>query len=246
MNKNVRGSYGTINNVNEERIRNLKKAKIIKNRIVAITAAATLILSGFFIAKNLTKNSYEKQAEQIAIAQMMEDQELTTITIETEPGDSISKFASEYYNSEYRGFFDTKDEYEKAIMKENNMKSSYLDVAIKIELPIVVNKNDANYLRKVEIENKIKDIEDSNLWVKYEIQRGDLISKLASRASGSYEETRDITQQIYLKNGISSKTILNIGDKIWIMNPELGLLKTELNEIETILAESMQNNIKTK
>ena len=224
MNKNVRGSYGTISKVNEERIRNLRQAKIIRNRIVALTAAATLFLSGFFIAKNLTKNSYEKQAEQIAIAQMMEDQELTTITIETEPGDSISKFASEYYNSEYRGFFDTKDEYEKAIMKENNMKSSYLDVAIKIELPIVVNKNDANYLRKVEIENKIKDIEDSNLWVKYEIQRGDLISKLASRASGSYEETRDITQQIYLKNGISSKTILNIGDKIWIMNPELGLL----------------------
>lgn len=246
MNRDFRSSYGTISNVNEERMKNLRQAKIIRNRILALTAATTLFLSGFFMAKNLTEKAHQREAEQLAIAQMMETQELTTITIETEPGDSISKIASEYYNSEYRGFFNTKEDYEKAIMQENNMKVSNLDVGVEIELPIVVDKNNYDYLRKVEIEQRIKEIEDSNLWVKHEIQSGDMISKLASSASGSYEETYDITQQIYSRNGISSKTILNIGDKIWIMNPELGLLKAELNEIESILADSMQNNIKTK
>ena len=112
------------------------------------------------------------------------------------------------------------------------------------ELPVVVNKNDPNYLKMKEIENKIKDIEINNLWVRYKIQDGDYVSKLAARASGTYEETYDITLKIFAKNRISKKTVLNIGDEIWIMNPELGNLKIELYEIEQNLANSLINNFK--
>jgi len=93
-----------------------------------------------------------------------------------------------------------------------------------------------------EIDQRIREIEENNLWVIYTVAPGQTISHLASLASGSAAETIAITNEIMEKNNLSNSFIRD-GQQLEIMNPDLGQWKKIQNEIiDEILAETQVNN----
>ncbi len=170
---------------------------------------------------------------------------LTEITDIIESGDTITDIASEYYDiGTYSGIYPSAIDYTKAILEQNELGDyTTIHPGESITVPVVANSNNEYYIRIQVLKDAIKQIQQTNLWIDYEVKPGDTYSALAAKASGSISETYRIMEEIIRKNKDNS---FLPGDIVTIMNPELGPLRLELREMEELFQESLRVNNELK
>ena len=221
-NKEIRMNNGTVRKVNYKKIERTNKFKIVTSVIVS-SAILIGMLAGIIIDKFKSQKDYIIPSDKVK----------TFITLDIEKDDTISEIAADFYSDECKLVYESFSDYVDEIKKQNGISKfgDHIEPGEELEIPVIVDKKDKYYLAIQEIKNQIKDIEENHLWVKYVVKPGDSYTELAELASGSYEETYELYSKIITKNNVPSNR-LREGMEIWIMNPKLGELKTQLREIE--------------
>ena len=226
-NGQIKTSQGTIKNLNSKKING--KKKIYKTRAVALTAAAIMLFS-------ILAFKYGSKNKEITVP---DDQLMITITMQIEDGDTFSEIASRYFSENCEGVYNSVSDFERAIQKANKKYSSHIESGDTLKIPVIIDKNNSIYLEILDIKNKIEQIQNNDLWVRYTVKSGDSFSSVAQLSSGSISETYENMSEIMSKNNMNSKTLLREGQVIWIMNPELGALKMQLGDLQDKLTESL-------
>lgn len=235
MEKNgIKTSFGTVRKVNAEK---LQKTKLYKKAAAAIATASIVVVMSI-----IGVGCESKQ-----ISEIPSDQVKYTITIQVNADDTISDIADRFYNDDCDNVYNSVFNYKNEIINQNNLsKTGFIKAGNKIEVPVIIDKDNSYYLRIQEIEKEIKTIEENELWVKYTVEYGDTVTTIASFASGDYFETYEIADKIISKNSMRNGSLLNAGEKIWIMNPKLGDLKLELNNLKEDLKLSLMGEQMTR
>lgn len=209
-----------------------------KRNVTYTLLTVTLVsgITGSIIGYGFGKNSQPKENSMPTVDPME-----TIITVdEYLHNNTISDLAYPYYRGDTAEFFETTEDYTDYVLKTNGIEDAKnIKNGTDIKVPVVVSVDNEYFVEMQSIKQQIKDLEKNSLWVDYTVQSGDLITSIAAKASGSYEETVQITKQIMIKNGLSSDQI-KPGQKLLIHNPELGVLKAELNEVEQQLKDNLQ------
>ena len=216
-NNELRTNYGTVRNISNKK---MKKGQLKK--VMAVTLAAASIITIMTLTGCSKNKEYVVPDNQIKV----------NISMELESGETISDVANKFYTDECETVYNSVSNFQDEIKEQNNINkfSSFVKAGDTIEVPVIVEKDNPYYLKILEIQSQISNIENNNLWVRYTVEYGDRLSTIAEKASGSYTEIYEITSKIASRNNMGTKSILNAGEEIWIMNPELGKLKAELNE----------------
>ncbi|MBQ2946954.1 MAG: LysM peptidoglycan-binding domain-containing protein [Bacilli bacterium] len=225
-NRELRTNYGTVRNISNKK---MKKRKL--KQVVAVTLATASIVT------IMTLTGCEKNKEYV----VPDNQIKVNISMQVEEGDTISDVANKFYTDECEGVYNSISDFEDEIKEQNNINkfSSFVKEGDTIEVPVIIEKENPYYLKILDIQSQINNIQNNNLWVRYTVEYGDRLSTIAEKASGSYTEIYEITNKIASKNNINNKSILNAGQEIWIMNPELGELKSELKNAQEELKLSL-------
>ena len=216
-----------------------RKLKLIGRTAAALGGAVIIAVSGSSVVQWF-KNLFGKSEINIP-----RDKASVVFEIELEDGDTVSEIAEKYYTDETQDVYGSFSHYTTDIEKQNRKSINSIEAGDTVEIPVIVDKDNPYYLNVLDIKNKIKELEENNLWVDYSIKQGDRIYNLAKLASGDEREIYDLENKIFQKNHINPKDILGIGKKISIINPELGKLKQELNEaMEQLKLSLVQKNAK--
>lgn len=231
-NMEFRTSYGNLKNVNNKK---KNRIKLIKNGILGIGGAVIILVGGLQVYKQIEK----KQINDIP-----EGQITTTISIQVENGDTVSEIADRFFSDDCGDVYNYVSNYEDAIKEQNHLYGLNPNIVAgrTLQIPVIISENNTYYQRILELENQIKEIEENNRWVRYTVKYGDLFSTLASKASSDVSETYELALEIADKNNMSTKDIIRPGQEVWIINPELGKLKIELNETREMFIESLSRN----
>lgn len=239
MNEHNNNPSRRITSFNERQMRQIKREnmRIRKRRVFAGALVATNLIAAisfYNIGSKAGKNSVEPPT--------IPSGYVLTETIEVaDYGDTVYGIASEYYNPSYAGIYPTLNDYTDAIIESNNLnKNADIDSGDSLRLPVVASTQNDYFVRALEIQKEIDDITRTNYWVEYTIQPGDTISHLAARASGDFRETPILTQKILEKNNVDG--VLRDGTTILTINPALGPLKIELQEVQKQFQTSIKNN----
>lgn len=215
--REIKTSLGTIRNVNSKK---LTKTKTYKFAAKAACSVALVVVVGL----NLIG------CNQNTISPIPEHQTQIILSVEVENGDTLSEIAEKYYSNDCDGVYNSFSNYEDEIKEQNNISKygDHIETGDVIKIPVIVDLDNPYYMQVLEIENAINQVKQDKLWIKYVVKAGDSVTSLAALASGSYQETYEIAGKIVSKNNLANKSILNEGQEIWIMNPELGKLKEVL------------------
>jgi LysM domain. len=232
----LKTDYGTVRNINTEKLRAAKKKKIkkIKNTLT-LSFISAIIVASLVWGNSALKGNTEPHTLSIPTG-------YTTIhvTEQVMRGENVTLIAQEYFSDEYKEAYGTIENFVNAIIKENELnRRGDITPYQNLTIPALV-AEDNIYLQQIEdIKNAIEEIKENNYWVSYTVKPGDSFSKLAARASGDSGETVSLTNQIMSKNGKNSSYLVD-GQTILTINPELGPLKLQLNELQTELYESLK------
>lgn len=207
-----------------------------------VTVALVSGITGGIIGYNIGKNSTSSETIMPSVDPME-----TIITVdEYLYNNTISDLAYPYYQGATAEAFATTEAYTDYVLKTNCIEDAKkISNNTNIEIPVVVSVDNEYFVEMQNIKQQIKDIEKNGLWVSYTVKSGDLISSIAAKASGSLAETKEIEKEIMIKNGLNSDKI-KPGEVLLIYNPELGILKTELNEVEQQLKDNLRGLNRTK
>lgn len=238
-----------INYINEQKIlelenRNKKlntRLKLYKSnliKVIAISIAASALLSGT-IGYNLGKN--QEQSAIVSEVTLPSDYIMIDLDVTVNPNDTVYKIASSYYNDNYSSVYGNLDSYVQAIVKKNNIKDAKIYPRDNLSIPVIFNKNNEYYLETNYLQYQINEINENNYWVPHTVDyRVSTIDALAAKASGSESETIQLRKKIMAHNSLESDMI-KVGQKLEIVNPELGPLKISLNEAKENLSDSIKN-----
>lgn len=215
----------------------------IKNAIV-ITASSLAIIAALFIIKGSKKgyNTGDKDTYK-TVYQLSEEQELETIEVNLNKGETLSQIAHKYFNDNNAEYYGSEDNFISAIASKNGIEDIDKVKPGVIDVPVVIDKNNIYYRGVVDLRNRVSNLEQNQneYWVDYIVKGGDDLSSIAARASGSVDETYDgLIQQIIKENNLTS-TNLQIGQQLKIVNPLMGEYKTRLSVAEDLLKNSLEN-----
>lgn len=155
--------------------------------------------------------------------------------------DTLDSIAEKYYDNEiYCKIYETVDEYIKEICTINHIEKSILTPFQDISIPVLVHKDNIYLSRIKELE---REIDKQEIWVKYTVKNGDSIPSLAYDAAGNSTEALSNIESIKEYNNLNSNEI-NVGDTIYIINPEIGKLKRDIVFLRHQLKESLINTEK--
>ncbi len=208
-----------------------KTTFILKHRRVF---AGALVLTTAITFYHVGKNDQETSIPTIPSGYV-----LTETVEEIDYGDTIYDIASEYYNASYTGIYPTLNDYSTAIQEQNGVVNpTRLNPGESLRLPVITTNQNDHFIKALQIQQQIDEIKQNEYWVEYTIKPGDTISALAAQASGDFRETPILTQQIIDKNKLSG--ILRDGTTILTINPALGPLKIELQEVQNQFQQSIK------
>lgn len=225
---------GRVSNVNRPVLTRMQhKAKIRKRKVIAGVLITTHLLAAIIGA-----NIYEKTKPDAPQPSLPNGYILMQIRDRIEVGETITGIANEYYDVDtYSGMYSTALDYTSAILEQNGLRpNTTIHPGDAITVPVIVNQENEIYVQMQAIRAAIDKVEAESLWVPYVLRPGEGMLDLAAKASGSIDETYAIVDSIQAKN---SGSRFWVGDTVWIMNPELGRLKTELHELEDALQQSL-------
>lgn len=233
-----------IDSVNTAKIKKLsrqRKMQKIANTIKIITVLGCLIVL-FNIGSRIYNKVTTPPHEYVVPAGYAEMQTRETVGINS----SVSEIADGYYNETYEIAYGSFNNYVEAVIKLNGLNyRGDVKTLQTLNLPVLVDENNEYYMQIQEIMAEIAEIKENEYWIDHVVELGESVSILASRASGSSGETATLTNEIMHKNGMSS-SFLRDGTTIKIINPKLGPLKLELNNLIQLLQQSLKEPQNTK
>lgn len=158
------------------------------------------------------------------------------INVDGDNIDNANEIASKFYREDLYGDLDN---FEQIIIAKNDLsKNGTIYNKDTITVPVFVDVNNPVYQELKKVEAQIQKIKEEAYWVEHTISYGDTISGLASKASGSYAETIQLVNDIMAKNNLPNSLIYE-GQTIYIINPALGNLKVQFNQLRDALIQSL-------
>ena len=142
-------------------------------------------------------------------------------------GETLEDIANKYYTDNIATIYPDLNEYMDNIINKNDIKYNVINKYDSIKVPVIV-ENDNYYLN--EIDRLTKEIKNLDEWVPYTIMAGDTISELAWKGAGTADEAINNTSLIINNNNVDPSN-LQIGQTIYIINPEIGELKRQINDL---------------
>lgn len=229
-NREIKISNGKLRNVNKKRI---DKSILIKKGIAAVGAVVTFVTIGI-VAKEMNGRK---------INDIPDGQVRISISEQVDHGETVSEIAGKYYTDDCEGVYNNFANYQREIQENNYLYGDDVQSGRTIQIPVIIDQNNPYYVDVLTLEKQISEFEQSkDYWVRYTVEYGDRLSVLAEKASGSKSETYELLGEIASKNHMDTTDILREGQEIWIINPELGNLKMQLNEARDLLIQSLSNN----
>ena len=209
--------------VNKKKLKNLKYH--IRRTVLALLLAGAI--KGVMGATDTkTSGNFELPPDYTTI----------TLDISVDHGTTVSGLAKMYYDeSVYPNF----KEYCENIKELNNLEYNYVTPYQSIKIPVIVNKDNVFLNNIYTLETELNDMP---LWVDYTIESGDTISSLAYLGAVDSTEAMDNINRICDYNNIANKSIINVGDKIAIINPKIGETKRKIYSLKESLSESLKLN----
>jgi len=229
---------GVIMENNKVNISYLSKKIPQKIKLIKLGAAILIVACSFsFLVACGAKES--------VVNSIPDNQIEYTIKYNVKDGDTLFDISKMFFDEDCENVYNSFNDYLASIRNDNNLSNSHIEPNDVLNIPVIIDSNNEYYLRVLEIENKIEELKNNNLWINHTVKYGETISYYAALASTNYEETLMIASDIRQKNNLSNNNIQE-GSTILIMNPELGNLKLELNEAQLELYNSLVGNNKTK
>lgn len=157
-------------------------------------------------------------------------------------GDTVYSIASEYYNSStYSSTYGSLNDYVNTIIDTNNLSyDGDIEPYDVLAIPVIVDVDNECYQELRRLEQEINKIRQEEYWVDYIVKAGDSLSSIAAKASASQGETVELTKSIMAKNNLNTSFIYQ-GQHLKIVNPALGQLKIQFNQMKQALQESLKN-----
>ena len=213
-----------VNVVNRKKLKNLKYH--IRRTVLALLIVGSI--KGVNGIKDNTKatGNYELPVDYTTI----------TLDISVDQNTSIKNLANMYYDeTEYPEF----KEYCKKKKKKNDIDFDIITPYQNIKMPLIVNRDNV-YLNNIEaLENTLNEIP---IWVDYVVESGDTLSSLAYLGAKDATEAMENINRICDYNNISNRSVIQIGSKISIINPEIGEIKRNIYSLKEALKESLKVN----
>ncbi len=214
--------------INQQRIRELRKRKIKRNnRIASIVFMSALMVAA--LAEHIPgpfKPSIPEGYHQ-AFA-----------TYQVEQGDTIYDIAKEYYDEgTYDLYYKDFNGFVKAIQEVNHVDKQ-INPYQNLSIPVIANNDNVFAQRIQELEQQLDGL---TVWVNYEVQAGDTILGLAYKGAGTTDEAYAIKDEIMSRNHLGS-SLINQGDHLYIVNPEIGKIKTEIEQLKEKYNQSLKVN----
>lgn len=157
-------------------------------------------------------------------------------------GDTVYSIASEYYNSStYSSTYGSLNDFVNTIIDTNNLSyDGDIEPYDVLAIPVIVDVDNEYYQELRRLEQEISKIRQEEYWVDYIVKAGDSLSAIAAKASASQGETVELTKSIMAKNDLNTSFIYQ-GQHLKIVNPALGQLKIQFNQMKQALQESLKN-----
>lgn len=248
-----RNSSIKIASVNTARIKKLsrqRKIQKIANTIKIITVLGCLIVL-FNIGSRIYNKVTTPPHEYVVPAGYTEMQSKDVVGY----NGSVSEVAVNYYNHDesYEIAYGSFNNYVNAIIELNNLPpNGRVQPYQSLKIPALVDENNEYLSQIATLQAQIdeytnKDNTEKQYWIRdYKVKLGDSLLGLAGLASnGTTNETYRIKDLIVAENKLSSSYIYE-GQTLDIVNPELGQLKSQLENLKNELYESLKEtqNIK--
>ncbi len=153
--------------------------------------------------------------------------------------DTLKSIAEKYYNEDiYPYYYHSLDSYIEEIAQTNKINKNNITPFQDLIIPVITSQNNI-YLERIKMLQK--QMKKLTVWVPYQIQSGDTISSLAYKGAGDNDEVYDIVKIIIQYNNISN-TNIEIGNTIYIINPQIGDLKKEIFQLKRSLNDFLKTN----
>ena len=216
--------------LNQARLRRKERRRIQRrNRFIAIAAASVIsvgAITGLFSHGKEPFNPVMPEGYQQVYA-----------SYQVERGDTIYDIAKEYYDAElYDSYYESFNDYVDDIKELNNAKGGHITPYQSLQIPALINEDN---IFLAQINAKRTELEQLPEWVEYVVEPGDSILGLAYLGAGNTNEAYAIKDQIMRKNNLSN-SFLRDGTTIYIVNPERGKLKVEIEQLKEKLEESLK------
>lgn len=216
-----------ITNINQRRLARMRKARLRRNRNIAIAVASVGIIL------TLIGLPHKEEAPHV----MPEDYVQIYIREDVEHGDTLTEIAERYYDDDvYDSYYGNINNYIDSIADTNDIYKDRITPYQSLTIPVFVGEENIYLTQIAELEEQIKNLPK---WVNYTVEVGDTILGLAYRGAGSTNEAYSIKDDIMAKNGLKNSNI-RVGQVIQIVNPQIGELKAEI----VILKEKLHDSAK--
>lgn len=245
--KEMRIHGGTVRNAQPETIRRSKKAKPTKiSAKLKLTVISIAIVGGLFVG-GISLINNKPSAETIVIP---DGYTIVYTPAQIYSGNTVESIAERYYNDLYAEMYGSLNNFIEAIKEDNNLNyKADIKTGNVLNIPALADENNEYLIKIAALEEQIAEYSNSNpekpYWVDYKVKLGDSLLGIAARASGTTNETYKLKDAIISKNSLSNTNIYE-GQRLKIINPELGPLKLELEDLKLALHESLKNDQPTK
>ena len=232
--QSFQNAHGTVSNINTRELKRKKKRKLTnfgKGSILVTTAAILLLLMGARFNMQTTVEPVEIPDGYVQVFAREQ----------VEHGESVYSIASEYYNQQIYGeMYENLNDFVDIIIESNHLtRDGAITPYDTLTIPVLVDVDNPCYQELKNLEAQIKKIKEEAYWVDYVVNFGDSLSSIAAKASGSDGETISLVNQIMEKNKLSN-SLIYAGQELKIVNPALGQLKINFNEIQDALFDSLK------
>ena len=226
-------AHGTVKHINTEQLKKKRRWKLTpfgKGLAILISLLGCLVIL-------ITSHTNTQKTEPLVIP---DGYVQIYASEDVEYGESVYSIASEYYKPHlYGAVYEDLNDYIDAIIDTNNLSfSGKITPDDTLAIPVLVDVDNLCYQELRTIEAQIKKIKEEAYWIDYTVQYGDSLSSIAAKASGSYGETISLVNEIMSKNKLSN-SLIYAGQQLKIINPALGQLKINFNEMQNALFDSL-------
>lgn len=234
--------HGKLKHINK--MFSIVKIKLQKRKsIIALSSAAIMFFSGLAIGKaQIPTNQPEVNPVNIDDNQIM-----TNIIVNVEYDDTVYDIASKYYTDAYENVYGSIENFIKSIESQNGLADAKIEYGSMISVPVIIDRNSPILQSYISKQLELAELEENEKWIKYTAKLDDNLTELAAFGSAlNYVGIdSDITQEIIKYNNLESNNIV-YGQELFIINPKIGVVKSEIVELKKQLVESLKNNTKTK
>lgn len=227
----IRSNQGRIANVNKRQLERRRRKQLQRRKkVLVISAAGILTVATLFGIHKFNKNDFERV--------MPEGYMQIYTTEQVERNDTLTSIAEEYYDDDiYDSYYENINDYVEEIADINNISNpNRIDPYTTVIIPALTEENNI-YMEQIEAIDA--QIDQLPKWVDYEVQAGDTILGLSYLGAGNTDEAYSIQYSIMDRNDLDNSTIV-IGQRIQIVNPEIGALKKEREILREKLHESLK------